>query len=273
MAKLEKDNAELAKLVRAIMREELGVAFETNLKPIKSSLDKLQGQVTSCLDKVGDLETAANATTIELAESKTEIEQLKKQVASLKIKADSLENHSRKFNVKIIGLSNGVEDGRPTQFVSKLLYELFGETALGPPPLINIAHRIGETKTDKVTGITLNRVMICRLHSFEVRQTIIRLAAQNGKNGIQYQGRKLSFYPDTTAEQREKQAAFDDVRSALRKTTLRFGLVHPAKLLVTFQGETRSFTDASKAMTFYQDEIEPTLPAIEAEEDGDPTPS
>ena len=48
------------------------------------------------------------------------------------------EINSSKFNLKIIRLPNGIEGGNPTAFVTKLLYKIFREEALGPPPLIYV---------------------------------------------------------------------------------------------------------------------------------------
>lgn len=54
------ENADLAALMRTIVREEIATGLETNLKPIKDELSKIQLKVTSCLDKVDSLEAAAN---------------------------------------------------------------------------------------------------------------------------------------------------------------------------------------------------------------------
>lgn len=54
------ENADLAALMRTIVREEIATGLETNLKPIKDELSKIQLKVTSFLDKVDSLEAAAN---------------------------------------------------------------------------------------------------------------------------------------------------------------------------------------------------------------------
>lgn len=257
-AKLTMENEDLAKMVRSILREEIAAAFEMNLKPINTALKNLQGKVATCLGKVSELETAANDTAAELAERKLDCETFQAEIKKLKKKCDDLENHSRKFNLRIIGLPNGIEAGKPTQFVTKLLYELFGEGELGLQPLVNVAHRIGPLEKND-TGQEKSRCMIVRVHSSEVRQTIIRLASQRGKQGIYYQEKRLSFYPDLTAEQREQRAVFDDVRAALRKTKLRYGVVYPGKLIITFNKITHTFTKASEAMDFFKTTIEPSL--------------
>lgn len=205
-AQLIMENQDLAKMVRSILREEIAVAFETNLKPINTALKNLQGKVATCLGKVCELETAATDTATELAARKLDCQTFQVEIQKLKKKCDDLENHSRKFNLRILGLPNGIEAGRPTQFVTNLLYELFGEGELGPPPLVSVAHRVG-TIEKNTAGQEKSRCMIVRVYSSEVKQKIIRLASQRGKQGMYYQEKRLSFYPDLTAEQREQRAA------------------------------------------------------------------
>lgn len=258
--KLTMENAELAALMRTIVREEIATGLEANLKPIKDELKNIQLAVTSCLGKIESLEAAANETETRLIKLENENKTLAEEVTLLKQKTESLESHSRKYNLRILGLPEGIEQGRPTSFVNELLIELFGKEELGLLPPANIAHRTGRNKD--------SRCMITRLNSFETRQYIIRLAAAKRKKpeGLMYRGHKISFFPDLTADQRKQQSAFDDLRAILRKTDLRYGVAYPAKMLITFKNKTHAFTKASEAMDFYKTEIKPTL-------DGGPTSS
>lgn len=103
--------------------------------------------------------------------------------------------------------------------------------------------------------------MITRLYSFEVRQRIIRLAVERRKqpDGLKYRGHKISIFPDLTADQRKQQAVFDEIRAILRKTSIRYGVAYPAKLLITFGNRTHAFVNLSEAMNFYRTEIVPSL--------------
>ncbi|KAL7387987.1 hypothetical protein ABVT39_004839 [Epinephelus coioides] len=99
---------------------------------------------------------------------------LMKTCKELTVKTDLLENQSRKCNLRILGLPRGIEGSGATAFTSTLMYELFGEEALWPPPLVNIAHRTGSYNKDGI------RCMITRMHSFDVRLTIQRLVGERG---------------------------------------------------------------------------------------------
>ncbi len=131
------------------------------------------------------------------------------------------------------------------QFTTALLYELFGKDTLGPMPLISIAPCIGHAAGQKWP-------MISQVHSLDLKRTIFQMAAERGKEGtLQSQGQKINIYPDLTADQWKQHAAFNEIRDLLWKTKLKYGIVHPAKMLITCNDETRSFMGPSEAMDFY----------------------
>ena len=245
---------EVAKAMRQIVKEEMALGLKTYIATVNASLAKMQTDIDTCKSTCDGLETGANAADTRITELERENEILKKEVIKLNGNVASVADHSRKFNIKIMGLPKGVEGPKPTPFVSDMLYEIFGEEELGDPPLVNIAHRIGPQTQQR-------RTMIVRLNSLEARNTIIKLAAVKGKQGsLRYREQKISIYPDLTTEQREQIAAFNEVRELLRTTDLRHGIAQPKiKLLVTFKEETHTFTDPAKAKVFFENEIKPTL--------------
>ena len=247
------ENADMAALMRTIVREEITTGLEANLKPIKDELKMIKLNVTSCLGKIQSLEDSANETEIRLTQMEKENKMMAEEIIHLKQKTESLENHSRKHNLRILGLPEGMEQGRPTSFVNEMLCELFGRDVFGSLPPVNIAHCTGRNKD--------SRCVITKLNSFENRQRIICLAAEKKKNpeGLKYKGHNISIFPDLTIDQRKQQAAFDELRAILRKTDLRYGVAYPAKMLITFNNKTHSFTNAPDAMDFYKTVIKPTL--------------
>lgn len=242
---------ELAAIIREIVREEINAAFELQLKPMKESLAVLIAKVDTYSTRVDDLEIAANAAEVRLHELEKVKAAFEKEINFLKQKTDALDNQSRKLNVRVIGLEAGVEAGNPISFMSKLFYELFGLEKLGPEPLINIAHRTGPQRNG-------SRCMIVRLFSFEVKRRIVRLAAELGRSLI-YAGKRVSIYPDLSAEIVKQRATYDEVRSQLRKLKLRCGFIHPAKLILTFQNNTHIFSTAKEAQDFFENNIKPGL--------------
>ncbi|KAL2095569.1 hypothetical protein ACEWY4_007717 [Coilia grayii] len=151
---------------------------------------------------------------------------------------------SRRNNLRIIGIAEGVEGKTPTAFISNLLKDLFD---LDGPPLIDRAHRLSQV-TPK-TG-QAPRPFILRVHFFHVKEQILRLAREKGD--LTYNDRAIHIFGDLTAGEAKRRAAFNDVRKILQNIAgARFGFRHPATFRITMPGgEERRFTDPEKAMDF-----------------------
>lgn len=220
--------------------------MDTKLEPVNRCLEELKTQLADCNNKVTNLERAAVETDIRLSDLERDQLDMTEECKYLRQKVDQLENHSRKLNIRILGLPEGIKAGNPTAFTVKLLYELFGEETIGPPPLISIAHRTGSVKN-------VPRCMIAKLYSFEVKRKIIRLAAAS--RSLTHNGRKISMYPDLSAEILKQRATFNQVRLELWKRNLRFGFIHPATLIQTFRDTTHKFSTAKDAQEFVDNYI------------------
>ena len=253
------DRAELISIIREVMREEIESALNNKLLPIEKSLDSLKKATNSMTTKIKDLETAANAMEVRATTLEQKYAEVVAENMLLKQTMDSIENHSRKFNVRCMGLSTGLEKGKPTALMDTVFRELFGDQ-LGVQPLVNIAHRTGAQAVSPAKP----RCMIVRLFSLETKNLILRLARES-KGKLLFQGKKISIYPDLSAELIKKRAEFNDIRTCLReakdkiKDKIKFGITFPCKLLVTFDDETHSFTDPTEAMVYYEQSIKPTL--------------
>ena len=155
------DPEAFAKIITDIVREEISTAFDKKLKPMQEEPSKLNLTLTSCKSKVKDLEMSANTMEERMQSLERSYKTLLGENKELKEKTQALENHSRKYNLRIIGLQQGIEAGKPTAFVTKPLYELFREEKLGLQPLVSIAHRTRPVAQNE------SRCMITWLHSFE----------------------------------------------------------------------------------------------------------
>lgn len=76
------------------------------------------------------------------------------------------------------------------------------------------------------------------------------LNAVRSKKQIFYKDRAVRFYPDLAAGIHKKHKAFDAVRQKLRDMGIRHGIRFPAKLLLTHNGNTRSFDNPSDVEDF-----------------------
>lgn len=83
--------------------------------------------------------------------------------------------------------------------------------------------------------------------------------ATEAAGNLKFKGKKMHIYLDLSADVLKKRAAFKDVKDQLREVRVKYGLLHPCKLIVTHQETTVTFTDAKEAMSYYDQVIKPSL--------------
>ena len=236
----------MAATMRDIIREELAASLE----PVNRCLEELKSKLTTCDGKVTDLERAAVDTDVRLSELERNQQQIMEENDYLRMKITQLENHSRKFNIRILDLPLGVEAGNPTAFTTKLLKDLFGEETVGTGPLLSVAHRTGPVAVGKGS-----RCMIARLYSLEIKRKITKKAAE--ARSFMFNGTKIRIHSDISAETQSLRAEYRDVRAELFKRNIRCGFIHPtATLIMTFREKVHKFTTAREAQDFFARHIE-----------------
>lgn len=167
-------------------------------------------------------------------------------------RVDDLENRSRRSNLRIVNIPEGSEkDKDPTKFIANLLMELTGPEVLSSPPEIERAHRsLGPRPGD--AGARKPRAFIIKFLRFQEKEKVLRWARQHK---MVYRGSELRVYPDISAALAKKRAAFNAVKSALYLKGIKFRLLHPARLQVSFQNENLYFDSPQKAQDFFNERI------------------
>ena len=136
--------------------------------------------------------------------------------------------------------------------MTSVFKEMFRSDELPGDPAVDNAHRVGPDKNTR-------RTMIVRMQRLQVKQAIINYSKQKGS--INFRGMRVWIYPDLTSEENRKRALFNDVRKKLREAKVHHGIRHPATLLITFKGETKSFSSSTDAEAHFNKNIKPTLPS------------
>lgn len=109
-------------------------AFELNFQKLVASQADLQVRVTN-------QKTAASDFDARLHDLETKVSELSKQNMQLWDKVMDLEARSRRHNIKIVGIQEDEEEGKPTDFVSRLIPQLLGEEHFLHPVKLDRAHR------------------------------------------------------------------------------------------------------------------------------------
>lgn len=168
---------------------------------------------------------------------------LNSEVEKLISKSEDLEGRSRRLNIRIIGISEGVEGSIPWDFVAGLLQEVL---SLEVKPLIDGTHR---TLRRRPNPKEPPRPIILRLRYHHVLEYIRRKAI--AAKQLFYKGKRIQIFPDYPPAVAKRTALFNRAKELLRdKPGLKYGLLYPARLLVTFNGTQTSFTDPPKAVEY-----------------------
>lgn len=74
---------------------------------------------------------------------------------------------------------------------------------------------------------------------------VLSLAREKG--AVQFNGTKISFYPDFSAEVQRRRSKFADVKKRLQRLQLKYVMLFPAKLRITAGDQNHFFENAQDA--------------------------
>ena len=127
---------ELFTQMHLIIREEINAAME-KLQP---QLDGMKEDLKECNVKLVEVERSLSGMEDRITSLKKSNEFLLKENKELRERAERLETHSRKFNLRVFGLDRDVEKGNPTDFMANFFKEVFKGKNLPAEPEVEIAH-------------------------------------------------------------------------------------------------------------------------------------
>lgn len=192
----------------------------------------MRKEVSECLERVKGSETRiseAEDTVISLVAKVCSLENRNKEMAD---KIEDLEARSRRSNLRLVSLPEGAEGNDACSFLEAWIPEALGITTR---LTIERVHRVRPRKDPDA----LPRTLILKF--LNDRDKVMVLKALRNKKEILYKDRAMRFYPDLAAGMHKKHKAFDGVRQKLRNIGIRNGIRFPAKLLLTYKGNTRTF--------------------------------
>lgn len=224
---------------------------------LKNATEPLLQRIKEHGQTLNDLERATSDHGDQLASLDSTVKALETQVKTLTDKCEDLEGRSRRNNLRLVGIPEGSEGQRPTEFIGGLLKDLL---KLDEPPLLDRAHRTLRAKPK--TGEP-PRPMVIRVHFFHLRNEILQRASEASRNSpLLFQGKRLSVFPDYTVAVAKKRAAFGGVKRELRACPgIKYGLMFPAILKITLPGgTTHTFEDPTDASSFVNSKLRKVAP-------------
>lgn len=171
-------------------------------------------------------------------------------------KVDVLENFSRRNNIKIVGLKEGIEGEDPIKFFQDWIPDILQMEEGNRSIEIERAHRALRPKPQHNQN---PRSILIKCLRYQDKERILQAAAQGAKkrNGpLMIEGSKVLFYPDISYELLKRRKEFNPVKKALWESGYRFILRYPATLKIFIaEGKAKFFDDYQKAEEFVKESL------------------
>lgn len=178
------------------------------------------------------IEFAPIKTTLTPCISRTQ--KCEQQWEELESKVEDLENYSQSSCCVSTG---GKGKNNLCLFPKKLLLEALGAAAFGGSLLIKQDHRLGkpsQADANESQSLTWPRVVMMKILNYTDKIRIIRTTRLKGP--ILPDSQKVLFFPIISVNLLKQRKAFEPVRKDLASLSipaLRYGIVQPAKLVIT----------------------------------------
>ena len=157
---------------------------------VKDDLKKYIESKQNNLDKHGaalsELERSATDHSPRISELGANIGSLTTRVAYLNNRCEDMESTMRRNSSCLLGLPEGVEGPRPTEFMAKLLQELLG---LEEKLLLDRAHR---TLHSRPRDGEPPRPFVIRVHCFHIHHDILRRSGE--ASPLLYKSERVSIF-------------------------------------------------------------------------------
>lgn len=253
----------------------LTAVIDSKLAGVREQIEKLEASVTKTMDKkiadvtqmietrlasvleaVTDRGTEIQALTVRMdtvdkqmetidqtvAASEVKILTLEKQIIQLKECTDQLENHSRRCNVRILGITEREEGTTAVKYLERWIPEYLHLDTADGRIILDRAHRalgpmppIGQRP----------RPLIVKFHYYSDKARVMEAARRHDQNETPRQ--QILFFNDYSAEIVRKRKAYDGVKAQLREMKVEYALLYPDILRVNTDGGYRRFSSPGEA--------------------------
>lgn len=161
-----------------------------------------------------------------------------------------LESRGRRNNIRLTGLKEGAEAGDLDSFQNKILRYILDLEDSDPLPEIDRAHR---TLRPKPNPGEPPQTIIVHLLWWGDRQIILQ--ASRKKQTLLWEGQRFFVRQDLAMEVQKQSAAYKDIIDKVKTTGLRFGLLHPAKFVITIERKTFKYESLEATLLDLKDKL------------------
>uniref|UniRef100_A0A3P8UEM9 L1 transposable element RRM domain-containing protein n=1 Tax=Amphiprion percula TaxID=161767 RepID=A0A3P8UEM9_AMPPE len=210
---------------------EMGKSTDSKLDAIQAELVSLSGGMTLLKSDFSTLQGTVDDNSKAVAEHD----------AAIKAQAD-MEDRTRRCNIRVIGLKEGVEGPNVVQYLTRSLPKWFPSLRSEPVEIMR-AHRIymGRAARDRPRTLIFNT-----LH-YTTRQAILRAAK---KDPVTVDGKTLRFAVDYSNHTVKRRQSFAQAMDTARNRGIEFFLLYPATLKIKTGTDYQTFNHPTDAEDF-----------------------
>ncbi|CAL1576011.1 unnamed protein product [Knipowitschia caucasica] len=240
--------------------------IETKLASVLEAIAARGSEIQALAARMDIADKQMEAIDQTAAASETKIVTLEKQIKQLKERTDQLENHSRRSNLRILGIEERVEGTNAVKYLERWIPEYLHLDTADDRIVLDRAHR---TLGPMPSSGQRPRPFIVKFHYYSDKARVMEAARKLlHQNGTPRQQRIL-FFNDYSAEVVRKRKAYDVVKARLRELEVEYALLYPDILRVnTDDGKYRRFSTPGEANVYVRTlELARAPPSLSAEGD------
>ena len=219
---------------RTSLEDKIGTV-SADLSLLHADHRKLAEKVHMAEQKIAILEPA-------VVENTESLQPLLDRVRFLEGRAEDAEGRSRRNNIRLVGLPEGLEGQDMATYLEEWILSLLPKDALTPHFSIERAHRVPARKPPPGS---YPRPVILRMLHFKDRDAILR--EMRKLKEILVENTKIMLFPDYTLAVQHQRNSFIVVKRKLRELGFQYSLLFPAKLRVVAHSKTHFFDDPKLA--------------------------
>lgn len=228
----------------------------------EAKLGAIQADLLSLNESIGSVNVELDKIRSDVESNRGKLTSYEATLETMQLKLADMEDRSRRCNVRVIGLPEGIEGSNAVQYLTKSLPKWF-------PTLGNLdgeimrAHRV-YSDNRKRSG---PRTLIFNTLRYTTRQLILRAAK---KSPLTMNGRPVRLSPDYSGYTVKRRQAFTQAMNMARAKGVEFFLLYPATLKVKAAGKTEAFQSAEDAEDFISSLPAPRVPPAAGNDDSVP---